>query len=458
VAGLGAAAVATALALVATTTAILALGMIGVGGLNPAPHDIASALEDAALAFYMAQLVGLWFFDHTAELRFVAIPLLLLIGSSIAAATATAARLVPGSPRQKMRIAPAVAVAYALVAGLAAQLVPLHLTAHGFGEGVVVSPAPAEAFLLPLVWGLLFASIGALVGVFGKGWRREGARLLGAWATPLGTTLRVFGAALVACALVTMVAALTVAGGIPGAYTAGLGQGLVAFGATLLALPTAIAAVLVSGFGVPFDWNVNALSEGHGSIGSLGGTVPTSNAGLAHAHGAPAVLALAPAVVLIAVFAVGWLSARRSQSNIKLCFVDALRAAALLTLGVWLLGLIGRVDAQAGGLLGFHMAPDDSALIWRVPLIAFVGCLGGSLAFLLTRGSVARRRLRRIRRGLGVGRGRTHRAFLAETRDGDPRRGVARNIAENSSVAASRRGDASGISDMRGVVFGPGGV
>ena len=189
--------------------------------------------------------------------------------------------------------------------------------------------------------------------------------------------------ALGACALVTIAAAVVVAGGLPGAYTAGLGRGLVAVGATLLTLPTAIAAVFVSGFGVPFDWNVNALSEGHGSIGALGGTVPTSNAGLAHAHGAPGVLALAPILVLIAVFAVGWFSARRSQSNIKLCFANALRAAALLTLGVWLLGLIGRVDAQAGGLLGFHMAPDDSALIWRVPLISFVGCLGGSLAFLL---------------------------------------------------------------------------
>ena len=139
---------------------------------------------------------------------------------------------------------------------------------------------------------------------------------------------------------------------------------------------------------------MNALSEGHGSIGALGGTMPTSNAGLAHAHGAPGVLALAPALVLIAVFAVGWLSARRSQSNIKLCFANALRAAALLTLAVWLLGLLGRVDAQAGGLLGFHVAPDDSALIWRVPLVAFIGCLGGSLAFLVSRGSVARRRLR----------------------------------------------------------------
>ena len=394
VTGLGAAAAAIVFALVAMTGAILVLGAIGVGGLDPAPQDFVSALEDAASVFYLAQLVGLRFFDHTAELRFVAIPLLLLIGASIAAATSLGARLTPGSARRKMRVAPAVAIAYALIAGSAAKFVPLHLTAHGFGEGVAVTPSPAEAFLLPLAWGLLFASIGALVGAFGKDCRREGARLLGVWAAPLGTTLRVLALALVACAAVTIAAAVVVAGGLPAAYTAGLGQALLALGATLLTLPTAIAAVFVSGFGVPFDWNVNALSEGHGSIGAIGGTVPTSNAGLAHAQGAPGVLALAPVLVLVAVFAVGWFSARRSQANIKLCFANALRAAALLSFGVWLLGLLGRVDAHAGGLLGFHMAPDDSALFWQVPVIAFIGCLGGTLAFLLSRGSVARRRLR----------------------------------------------------------------
>ena len=101
VTGLAAAAVAIVLALIATTGVVLALGAIGVGGIDPAPRGVVSALEDAALAFYLAQLVGLWFFDHTAELRFVAIPLLLLIGSSVAAATAVGARLTSGSARRR---------------------------------------------------------------------------------------------------------------------------------------------------------------------------------------------------------------------------------------------------------------------------------------------------------------------------------------------------------------------
>jgi Zn-dependent metalloprotease len=398
---LGAAVIAIALALIAMTALILAFGTIGVAGVNPAPHGFSSALEDAGASFYLAQLVGLWFFDHTAELRFVAVPVLLLIGLSIMATTAIAARLTPGPARRKLTVALATPFAYALVSGLAAQLVPLHLTAHGFGDGIVVSPPPVEAFLLPLVWGLLFASVGGLIGAFGKDWRREGMQLLGVWTTPLISALRALAVALVTCAAVTVASVLTLTGGMPETITSrGLGHGLLTIGAAVLALPTLVAAVFVSGFGVSFDWNVNALSEGHGSISALGGTVPTSNSGLAHAHGAPAVLALAPVLVLVTVLAVGWLSARRSSPSIKLCLVNALRAAALLTLATWLLGMLARVDAQAGGLLGFHMAPNSSALLWQVPLISFAGCFAGTLAFLLSRGRIARRRLGLALRGV----------------------------------------------------------
>jgi Zn-dependent metalloprotease len=391
---LGAAVTAIALALIAMTALIVALGMIGGDGVNPAPHGLFSALEDAGVGFYLAQLVGLSFFGHTAELRFVAVPVLLLIGLSIVAATAVAARLTSGSAGRKLTVALAMPFCYALLIAVAAEFVPLHLSARGFGEGILVSPSPVEAFLLPLGWGLLFGSVGGLIGAFGKSWRREGMQLLGIWASPLVSALRALAIGLAVCAVVTLVGALTLTNGIPDLFTSGgLGQGLLAVGGTLLALPTLVAAVFVSGFGVPFDWNVNALSEGHGSISVLGGTVPTSNAGLAHAHGAPAVLALAPVLVLATVLAVGWLSARRSGSNIKLCLVNALRAAALLTLGVWLLGMLARVDAQAGGLLGLHMSSNSSALIWQVPLISFVGCLSGTFAFLLSRGRVARRRL-----------------------------------------------------------------
>ncbi len=392
-----AAALAIGLALVGMTAVTLLFGSVA-GGANPAPHAISSAAQDAAVAFYLSQLVGVSFFNHTAELRIVAIPGLLLIGLSIIAATAVTARLTPGAAHRKMKVALGVPFSYALLVGLAAQFVPLHLSARGFGAGITVSPAPVEAFLLALGWGLLFASIGGLIGAFGKNWRREGTRLLGVWAPPLASSLRVLAASLAICALIT-VSALTVMGGIPQLMTGqGLGQGLLAAGGALLVLPTLVAAVFVSGFGVSFSWGVNALSEGHGSISAVGGTVPSSNAGLAHAHSAPGVLVLAPVLVLATILAVGWLSARRSGPDVRLCLTNALRAAMLVTLAVWLLGLLARVDAQAGGLLGFHLAPDSTALLWRVPVTAVVGCLAGSLAFFLSRGPVARRRAARALR------------------------------------------------------------
>ena len=344
--------------------------------------------------FYLSQLVGVSFFNHTAELRFVAVPGLLLIGLAIASVTAAAARLTPAPARRKVTVALAMPIFYALLVGLSAQFAPLHLSARGFGEGITVSPSPVEAFLLPLGWGVLFASFGGLIGAFGRNWRREGARLLGAWAAPMAVALRFMAAGLTASALVALISALTVAGGVPPLLTGGSpGQGALAAGGVLLALPTLVAAVFISGFGVPFNWNVDALSEGHGSISALGGAVPTSNAGLAHGHAAPGVLALAPVLVLATIFTVGWLSARRSGPDPRLCLANALRAATLLTLAAWLLGLLARVDAQAGGLLGFHLAPDGAALLWRVPAVTFVCCLIGSLSFLLSRGPVARRRL-----------------------------------------------------------------
>lgn len=390
-AGAAAAALSVGLALIAMTGLTLLIGAVA-GGNGPVPHAISSLAQDAVVGFYLAQLVSVSFFNHTAELRFVAVPALLLVGLSITVATAVVARLTPGSARGKMAVGLAMPFFYSLLVGLAARFVPLHLGARGFGEGIAVSPSPLEAFLLPLGWGLIFGSAGGLIGAFGKGWRREATRLLGARAMPFVSSLRALVAGLAACAAIALAGVLTVTGG-------SLDWGLLPIGATLLALPTLVAAVFVSGFGVPFSWNVDALSEGHGSISALGGTVPTSSAGLAHAHAAPDALALAPLIVLVTIFAAGWLSARRSGPDPRRCLANALRTATLLTLAVWLLGLLARADAQAGGLLGFHLAPDGAALLWRVPVVALIGCLGGTLTFLLSRGPVGRRRLGLALRG-----------------------------------------------------------
>jgi Zn-dependent metalloprotease len=390
----GAAVLAIGLALVAMTALIFLLGLVGASEANPAPHTVSSAVQDAELSFYLAQLVGVSFFNHTAELRFAAIPALLIVGAAIITAAIVAVRLMPGSARRKMNVALAMPVSYALLVGLAGNLIPPHFSARGFGAGILVSPSPVEAFLLPLGWGFLFAWVGGLIGVFGRDWRKEATRVLGAWAAPLVTSLRVLTVSLTISAAAALLGGFVLTGGNLRLLTGGdLGRGIMALGGAILALPSLAAAVLVSGFGVPFGWQVDALSQGHGSISAFGGTTPSSGASLSHVQAAPGVLAFAPILAVITVFAVGWLSARRSGPDVRLCIGNALRAGTVLTLAVWLLGLLARIDAQAGGLLGFHFAPDTLSLLWHVPLWSSLGCLAGSLAFVLVQGRSSRRRL-----------------------------------------------------------------
>ena len=381
----GAAALAIGMALIAMTAIVTLLAVLGV---HSAPHTFGAAIQDAAVALYAVQLVGMSFFSHTAELRFAAIPGLLLLGSSIIAATAIAVRRLNGSPRRRLAIALSVSVPYALLMGFAALFVPLHFTATGFGTGVAVSPSAVGAFFLPLAWGVLFASLGGLIGVFGSDWRRVSSRLLGTWAAPLGSSLRVLAASMAVSAGIALVGGFAITGEHLGIVAdGGLGHAARVVGAVLIALPTFAAAVLISGFGVPFGWQADALSHQTGSISAFGGTLPYSGSE------SPGILFLAPVVVLAAVLAIGWLSARRSGSNPRLCLANAARAAVLTTSAVWLLALLARVDAQAGGLLGLHFAPDGWALLWRVPLVTFAGCLIGSSAYLLTRGNASLRQL-----------------------------------------------------------------
>lgn len=391
--GVGGAAAALAIAIALTGLTVLFL-LLGALGVESAPETLAAAAQDAAVTLYAVQLVGLSFFNDTAELRFVAIPGLLLVGLAVAAAAALAVRALPGSARRKMSVTLAMPVAYALLLGSAALLVPLHFTAPGFGTGVAVEPSLPEAFLLPLIWGLLFASIGGLVGIHGRNWHRAGAQWLGAWATPLAASLRALALALAASAALVLAGAVALAGSDVSWVTGdGFGHAAKVVGGALLVLPTLAASVLVSGFGVSFDWQLDALAHGEGSISAFGGALPTGSEELTGAQGVPGLFALAPVVVIGMVLAIGWISARRSGSNARLGLANAARAATLVTLAVWLLALLARVEAQAGGLLGLHLVPDAGALLWRVPLVSFLGTFAGSFAWALTRGPLARRQL-----------------------------------------------------------------
>jgi Zn-dependent metalloprotease len=389
------AAVTAALAIVFALAGLTALFvLLGALGVESAPETLRAAGQDAAVALYAVQLVGFSFFNETAELRFVAIPGLLLVGLMVAAAAALAAKAFPGSARRKMSVVLVMPVAYALLLGAAALLVPLQFTAPGFGAGVVVEPSLLEAFVLPVVWGLLFATIGGLVGIHGRNWHRAAAQRLGIWATPLTASLRALALALAATTALVLIGAVAVTGGdLSWVTDGGFVHAVKVIGGVLLILPTLAASVLVSGFGISYDWQLDALAHGEGSVSAFGGPLPTSGENLTGAQGVPGLFALAPVIAIGMVFAIGWISARRTGSNPRLVLANAVRAATLVTLAVWLLALLARIEVQAGGLLGFHLTPDAGALLWRVPLVALLGTLSGTLAWAMTRGSLARRQL-----------------------------------------------------------------
>jgi Zn-dependent metalloprotease len=392
---MGAAVLAVGLSLIVLSAIALVAGV----GDAAAPatlsgHAVRVAVQDGAVAFYLAQLVSISFFTHTAGLRFAALPGLLLVGLALATTTAATARVTRGSARERMLLATSIAVPYALLSGLGAFYLPLHFTASGIGSEVAVLPSTVEAFVLPLAWGLLFAPLGGLVGVFGANWRRETARLLGPWATPLWCSLRALVMGLALSALGVLVGGTVLIGRSGDARSllgGGFSHAVTSIAAALIALPTLVISLFLACFGVSFDWRVEALDSTQGSGSILGGTLPSTGAG-AH-HGAPAVLALLLALATGTVLAAGWLTARRSGKDVRLSIANALRTGTLLTLICWLFALLARVDAQAGGLLGLHFEADVTSLLWRVPVWCLLGSLTGIVAYLATRGTASRRQL-----------------------------------------------------------------
>ncbi len=389
---MGVAAVAIGLSLLALSAVVLAAGVAGVGGPSLSAHPLRIAVQDGAVLFYLAQLVSVSFFDHTAGLRFAALPGLALVALAIATAAMLAARLVGGTARRRMLVAMLMPIPYALLAGLGARYLPLRLTGPVIGADTAVSPAGVEAFLLPLAWELLFAPLGGLVGVSGRGWRREAARLLGAWATPVRCALRALTVGLAMSSLAVAVggAVLVGRGGEARSLIGGdLGHLAAVAGGALVALPTLVVTTFLACFGVSFDWHVEALSSTQGSGSIFGGTLP----GTGTAHQVPGSLGLLFLIATATVLAAGWLAARRSGANVRLGFANALRAGVLLTLACWLFGLISQVDAHAGGLLGVRFEADAASLLWRAPLWCILGGLTGAVAHAATCDALSRREL-----------------------------------------------------------------
>jgi Zn-dependent metalloprotease len=394
-ASIGAAAAAIGLSVLALSAIVLAIGASGAGGLALSSHPLHVAAEDGAVAFYLTQLVSVSFFHHTAGLGLALLPGLALVAVAIVASAMVAARLAGGSERRRLLLAALVPLPYALLSGLGAHYLSLRLTAPIVGADTAVRPLGFEAFLLPLGWAALFAPVGVLMGVYGRGWRREGLRLLGVWATPARASIRALavGLALTSVVVVIVGGVLAARSGIVHALLGGGGFGHVVLLAAgvLLALPALVVSVFLACFGVSFHWQVEALSRTSGSGSILGGTLPTI--GTTSTHQVPALAASLLLLGAMTVLLVGWIAARRSGESARLAIANALRTGVVMTLTCWLLALFARVDAQAGGYLGAHFEVDVTSLLWRVPLWCLAGSLAGSVACVATRGAAARREL-----------------------------------------------------------------
>jgi len=375
--------------------AISALAFVsGVGGVGGSAHALHVAVEDGAVAFYLVQLVSVSFFNHTAGLRFMALPGLALVAVAIATSAMMATKLAAGSTRKRMLVAMLIPIPYALLSTLGARYLMLRFTAPGIGRDVAMLPAPIEAFFLPLGWGLLFAPLGGLVGIYGRCWRREALRLLGVWAIPVRCSLRALVVGLALTSVVVVVAGTVLidqSGGARLFAGGGLSHAVTVLGGLLLVLPTLILALFLACFGVSFDWRVEALSRTQGSGSIFGGTLPAL--GTSTAHQVSALFALLLSLCAVTTLVTGWLTARRTGANVRLGLANALRAGALMTLVCWLFALAARADAQAGGYLGTHFEANVASLLWHVPLWCFLGSLIGSALYLATRGAPSRRQL-----------------------------------------------------------------
>ncbi len=392
---IGAAIAAVGISLLALTAIVLALAASGAGGLAMSVHPLHVAVDDAAVAFYLAQFVSVSFFHHTAGLRFAFLPGLALMAAAIAGSATVAVRLVGGSARRRMLVAALMPIPYVLIAGFGARYVPLRLTGPIVGRDTPVLPDGAEAFLLPLLWALLFAPLGGLVGVSGRRWRAEGSRLLGAWAMPVRSSVRALAAGLALTSAVVLVGGvvLAVRSGAAHFFFAGEGFGhdVAVVVSALLALPTLVITVLLACFGVSFHWHLEALTLTQGSGSILGGTLPTIGNGAVDQ--VPALLGLLLVLGAVTVISAGWLTARRCREDVRLGLANALRTGVLMTLSCWLFALVGRIDVQAGGYLGAHLQVDVASLLWRVPLWCVAGSLVGDAAYIVSRGRSSRREL-----------------------------------------------------------------
>lgn len=241
-------------------------GEVGTGAPNP--------LQAALLFFYLPQRVGILVAGAGGgELVFAPLGALLLLGIVIAAGGSLAARA-GNTPGQRFGAVLPYAVTFAVVS-----LVASFFASIGGSGGSTVSHW--GALFMPLLWGLIFGSIGAARRVYGHGpvWRRQvGAALEAHFRGAAGTIAGALAGAAIALVLVLVVLVIGIV--VAGAHSAAADTGTsidaktVFAGLLILALvlPNLASWVLLASFGATLrlGYAVPILGGGSGAVGIFG--------------------------------------------------------------------------------------------------------------------------------------------------------------------------------------------
>jgi hypothetical protein len=357
----------------------------GVGTSGAAGAGAPNPLQAALLFFYLPQRVGIRVAGAGGgEFVFAPLGALLLLGIVIAAGGSLAARS-GDTPRQRFGAVLPYAVTFAAVS-----LVASFFASIGGSGGSTVSHW--GALFMPLLWGLVFGSIGAARRVYGRGpvWRRQvgaalEARVHGA-AGAIAGALAGAGTAVI-LALVALVIAIVVTG----AHNAAADPGTPIDGKTVFAgllvlalvLPNLAIWVLLASFGATLrlGYAVPILGGGSGAVGIFG----SSGVG---ATRVPAYLLLLLAIPAAATLRAGFVAARRTAGSGSGsgdgAGMEGVRAALyaglLLAVSCWLLAWLSSGSLDVGGFSGGATISPPAAFF--LPLLWGVGgCYLGALVY-----------------------------------------------------------------------------
>jgi hypothetical protein len=276
---------------------------------------------------------------------------------------------------------------------------------------VTYHPSHTAAFLWPLLWGLTFGSLGALVAAHGRGWRRALVAPIEARSPGWANALRAAGAGLATgLALVLLAGVLTAAVGIAfhpteagevlgsGKNVAGIADGII------VGLPHATGAGLLAAMGVSahYEFGDQDQRREFATANIFGGEKqrriqpPVGGGGFGgperdpfqryplevppYALGGLAIAAIFPVVT-------GYRAARGARSGVLPAIRSALMAATVLTIFLWLLAylvgghaeFVNRIGRTEGSVFSGWAGPIVADAVILPPLWSIGGGLVGAL-------------------------------------------------------------------------------